>query len=187
MLIEQVGVRKISAAACALAIAGAALFAVLRQAPAPQVRFTSLQGEQFRMHDLRGKVVLVNFWATDCAPCMHEMPKMIELHRAYHVRGFESIFVAMRHDRPDYVIHYSERNALPFKVVLDVRGELASAFGNVELTPTAFLIDKRGMIISRTVGEPDFVKLRALLEQALMQAQQAAFTPSGRAGRSGSA
>src|SRR3982751_5585157 len=75
--------------------------------PAPAVTFTSLQGEKIPTADLRGRVVLVNFWATDCPACMKEMPRMVTTYNRFQNQGFQFIAVAMRHDPPNYVISYT--------------------------------------------------------------------------------
>jgi len=136
----------------------------------PEVTLTTIQGEQLTAADLRGKVVLVNFWATSCATCVKEMPKLVETYRRYRDRGFETIAVAMSYDPPNYVLHYAEKNALPFKVALDPVGAAARAFGDVSLTPTTFVIDRRGTIVKRYVGEPDFAELDRLIEAKLAAA-----------------
>ena len=152
----------------ALGIAGFAAYRVLyATTPAPAVAFMSLKGERVTTADLRGRVVLVNFWATDCVVCVKEMPRMATTYRKFQAQGFEMIAVAMRHDPPNYVLNYSEKNALPFRVALDPMGELAKAFGDVRLTPTTVVIDKRGNIVARILGEPDFEKLDALIEKKL--------------------
>jgi peroxiredoxin len=135
--------------------------------PAPAITLVSLQGESVALRALQGKVVLVNFWATDCAVCLKEMPAMAETYRKYAQRGFEALFVAMPYDRPDRVLHYARSAGLPFKVALDIQGEAARAFGGIQATPTTFLIDKRGRIVERILGEPDFGKLHALIERKL--------------------
>jgi peroxiredoxin len=154
-----------------VAAAGFAIYAaVLDKLTAPQVTFVSLKGERLTTDSLRGKVVLVNFWATDCPVCVKEMPDMVKTYNKYRARGFEYIAVAMQYDPPNYVIRYAGKNALPFTVALDPRGELAKAFGDVRLTPTTFIIDKRGKIVKRIVGAPDFPKLHQLLEEKLAEA-----------------
>jgi peroxiredoxin len=154
-----------------LAVAGFAGYrALFATAAAPAVTFTSLQGERIATGDLRGRVVLVNFWATDCVVCVKEMPRMVTTYRKYQPRGFELIAVAMRYDPPNYVLNYAEKNALPFRVALDPMGQLAQAFGDVKLTPTTIVIDKRGNIVARIIGEPDFAKLEALIEAKLAEA-----------------
>ena len=137
--------------------------------PAPAVTFTSLKGEKISTGDLRGRVVLVNFWATDCPTCVKEMPRMVTTYNRFQKQGLEFVAVAMRHDPPNYVINYTEKNALPFTVALDQMGEAARAFGDVKLTPTTIVIDRRGNIVTRILGEPDFAKLDALIEQKLAE------------------
>jgi peroxiredoxin len=151
-----------------IAAAGiAAYFGHFQTQPAPAVTFTSLAGEKMSMGDLRGRVVLLNFWATDCVVCVREMPRLTQTYRRFESRDFEMIAVAMRYDPPNYVIRYTEKNALPFKVALDPMGELAKAFGNVRLTPTTIVIDRHGNMVKRIVGEPDFKALEALIERNL--------------------
>jgi peroxiredoxin len=135
--------------------------------PAPAVTFTSLAGQRIATGELRGKVVLVNFWATDCVVCLKEMPRLVETFKKFQSRDFDMIAVAMRYDPPNYVIRYTEKNALPFRVALDPMGELAKQFGDVRLTPTTLLIDKRGNIVTRIIGEPDFGALESLIERKL--------------------
>ncbi|HEX2830380.1 MAG TPA: TlpA disulfide reductase family protein [Burkholderiales bacterium] len=153
-----------------LAVAGYAGYrALFATTAAPAVAFTSIKGERLTTRDLRGRVVLVNFWATDCVVCMKEMPRMVTTYKKYQPRGFEFIAVAMRYDPPNYVLNYTEKNALPFRVALDPLGEIAKAFGDVKLTPTSIVIDKRGNVVARIIGEPDFAKLDALIEAKLAE------------------
>ena len=136
---------------------------------APQVAFVSLTGEKITIAGLKGRVVLVNFWATDCPICIKEMPDMVRTYDRFRGNGLEFIAVAMRHDPPNYVIRFAEKNRLPFKVALDPLGEHAQAFDGVKFTPTTFVIDKRGDIVFRMTGEPDFAKLNQLLEEKLAE------------------
>jgi len=134
---------------------------------APDVTFTSLQGETIRTQDLRGKVVLVKFWATSCVACVQQMPDTIAYQNTYGDRDFEVIGVAMQYDPPNYVKQFAETRQLPFRVVLDVQGNIAQAFDQVRMTPTAFLIDRDGHVIRRYVGEYDKTAFVATLEKAL--------------------
>jgi peroxiredoxin len=156
-----------------LGFGAAALFllgACGQRPQAPQVTFVSLTGESITTAALKGKVALVKFWATDCVTCVKEMPDMVRTYNRYRHRGFEFIAVAMRHDPPHYVIKYAETNRLPFTVALDPVGELAKAFGNVKLTPTTFVIDKRGNIVLKITSAADVARLNALLEEKLNEA-----------------
>ena len=156
-----------------LAVLAATVFASCSpqfvQKPVPAVTFVTIKGEKIAINELRGKVVLVNFWATDCPICLKEMPQLIETHKKYQARGYETVAVAMWYDPPNRVAAYAEKNTLPFKVAFDPVGEHAKAFGEVTLTPTTFIIDKRGNIVSRILGEPDFRKLHELLEKKLAE------------------
>jgi peroxiredoxin len=163
-------VRQLSLIGVAIAIAAAAALAFWQQPDAPQVQFKTLAGEKIATSDLRGKVVLVNFWATSCVTCMAEMPRIVETFNKYKGQGFETIAVAMDYDPPNYVLNYAQQKQLPFKVALDIDGNVAKSFGNIRLTPTTFIIDKRGRVVKQYLGEPDFVQLHALLEAKLREA-----------------
>ena len=150
-----------------LILLGALALSLVDRKRAPEVVFTSVQGQQISLEQLRGKVVLVNFWATTCPGCIAEMPKLIETYQRYHGKGFELVAVAMAYDPPSHVAAYAKKNALPFTVALDTQGDAALAFGDVKLTPTAFLIDRDGRVVRHVVGELDFIALRQYLEKEL--------------------
>jgi len=158
---------KILVAVVALAAGLAASLALFSRPTAPEVRFAALSGEQFSTSDLRGKVVLVNFWATWCAECVEEMPRMIDTYRKFAPRGYEMVAVAVQSDHPNAVAEFAQRRALPFKVALDGDGDIARQFGRVRITPTSFLIDKNGRVLKEYVGEPDWAEFHALVEKAL--------------------
>ena len=139
-------------------------------AKAPNVGYTLLDGSRSSTGQLRGKVVLINFWATDCAPCVHEMPQLAATHERFKARGYETLAVAMRYDPPAYVIQFAESRKLPFGVVIDNTGVIAKSFGQVELTPTTLLIDRHGRIVKRYLGEPDFAALHQLVDNLLADA-----------------
>jgi peroxiredoxin len=150
-----------------LSIAVIGYFSLATQKFAPDVTFVSIAGEKISTQSLRGKVVMVNFWATSCATCVREMPQMVETYNKFKGKGLEFVAVAMQDDPPNYVLNYAQTRNLPFIVTLDTQGELAKAFGEVRMTPTTFIIDKKGKIIKRYLGEPEFSVLHQLLEKAL--------------------
>ena len=159
----------VAAAVAVLAIGIGAVALLQREQPAPDVPYTLLDGSQHRTAGLRGQVVLVNFWATSCVTCVKEMPALMATHDKYKSRGYETLAVAMAYDPPAYVVNFTETRKLPFKVALDMDGNLAKSFGNVQLTPTSVLINKRGEVVKRYVGEPDFGELHALVEKLLAE------------------
>ena len=137
---------------------------------APNVGYTLLDGSTATTDQLRGKVVLVNFWATDCAPCVKEMPQFAATHEKFKARGLETLAVAMRYDPPALVVNFAQARKLPFGVVIDNTGAFARSFDQVQVTPTTVLINRRGEIVQRFVGEMDFAVLNALVEKLLAEA-----------------
>jgi thiol-disulfide isomerase/thioredoxin len=138
-----------------------------RPVSTPEVNFIGVRGDQFTMSSLRGKVVLVNFWATSCTVCMSEMPKMVQTYEKYRDQGLETVAVAMAYDPPDRVFAYAQQNKLPFRVTLDIFGKAIQAFGGIRGTPTTFLVGRSGKIVQRFEGEPDFGRLGSLIEREL--------------------
>jgi|688.fasta_scaffold472574_2 peroxiredoxin len=138
--------------------------------PAPRFGYTLLDGTKAHTDGLRGKVVLVNFWATSCVTCVKEMPALVAAHERFKARGYETLAVAMSYDPPAYVANFAETRRLPFGIVIDNTGAIARAFDDTKITPTTFLLDKRGLIVKRYVGEPDFGELDGLVDKLLAEA-----------------
>ena len=134
---------------------------------APASTFVLIDGSKTTTADLKGKVTLVNFWATTCVSCVKEMPMLADTYNKYKDRGYETLAVAMSYDPPNWVVNFAQSRQLPFKVALDNTGEIAKAWGDVKLTPTTYLVDKQGNIVKRFVGEPDKAALHQLIEKLL--------------------
>jgi peroxiredoxin len=150
-----------------LTLVGALVFFVSDKNQAPAVKFTTLSGQEISMQDLRGKIVLVNFWATTCPGCIQEMPELIDTYNRYRERGFEVVAVAMAYDPPSQVANYTRKNNLPFPVALDLQGDIAAAFNDVKLTPTSYVVDQQGRIVRNVVGVLDFKALHSMLDEQL--------------------
>lgn len=152
----------------AMALTGAvALSGCSTKDPAPASNFVLLDGSTLTTADLRGKVTLVNFWATTCVSCVKEMPMLAATYEKYREQGFETIAVAMSYDPPAWVLNFATTRQLPFKVALDNTGQIAKDWGEVKLTPTTYLVDKQGHIVKRYVGEPEADALHRLIEDLL--------------------
>jgi len=136
---------------------------------APASSFVLLDGSMLRTEQLQGKVTLVNFWATSCTTCVAEMPELIATYDKFKARGYETLAVAMSYDPPAYVVNFAQSRKLPFKVAIDNTGANAKAWGDVKLTPTTYLVNKRGEIVKRYVGTPDFAELHRLIEKLLAE------------------
>jgi len=137
---------------------------------APQTSFVLLDGSTRTTADLQGKVTLVNFWATSCTTCVAEMPEITATYEKYKSRGFDTLAVAMSYDPPAYVVNFAQTRSLPFQVAIDNTGTAAKAWGDVQLTPTTYLVNKRGEIVKRYIGSPDFADLHKLIEKLLTEA-----------------
>lgn len=131
------------------------------------VQYTTIAGTTFDSASLKGKVTLVNFWATSCTTCVKEMPMMVQQFKTFETQGYRHIAVAMDYDSVPFVKQFAAERALPFDVVHDADGKIAQAFGNVKLTPTTFLIDRQGAIVKRYVGAPKEAELSAAIAQLI--------------------
>ena len=136
---------------------------------APDSTFVLLDGSKKQTTDLRGQVSLVNFWATSCVTCVAEMPEMVRTYEKFKGRGFVTVAVAMQYDPPSYVVNFVTSRKLPFDVAIDNTGAVAKAWGDVQITPTTYLLNKRGEIVKRFVGNPDFPELHALIDKLLLE------------------
>jgi peroxiredoxin len=95
------------------------------------------------------------------------MPSLVDTYNQFRGQGLEIIAISMSYDPPNQVLNFTQKNKIPFPVVLDVDGQIARSFENIRLTPTSILIDKNGKIIDKVIGELDFNKLNALLKKHL--------------------
>ena len=155
-----------SVAAVALAV-GAYVFVGTGVTTAPESTFVLLNGSKINTSSFKGKVTLVNFWATSCTTCVAEMPQIVSTYDKYKNKGYDTLAVAMSYDPPAYVVNFAETRQLPFKVAIDNTGSVAKAWDDVKLTPTTYIVNKQGQIVKRYVGKPDFAELHVLIEKLL--------------------
>ena len=134
---------------------------------APAVVFTSINGDKIELKKLKGKPVIVTFWATDCASCIQEIPHLIALYQQFHPQGLEIIAVAMAYDPPNHVISMTKAKQIPYSVALDIKGNHAHAFGNVQWTPTTFLISPTGAIVIKKTGLLDITDMQQRIKNFL--------------------
>jgi peroxiredoxin len=140
-------------------------FKYSRDFDAPNATFTTIEGKKISMAKLKGKVVLVNFWATECRACVTEMPALANTYNTYKSKGFEVIAVAMPYDPPAQVLNYATQKKLPFPVMMDGLGEIVAQFNDVSVTPTTYVYNKQGKLIQYTKGAINFRDLRKLLDK----------------------
>lgn len=136
---------------------------------APSLEITTLQGQKLSLDSLRGKPVLVTFWATTCPGCVKEMPHLVELYNELGPQGLEIVALAMDYDPEEQVREMVKLKQLPYTVARDSDGSAARAFGDVKLTPTSFLISPEGRIVQQKLGEMDMNALHNRIITMLKQ------------------
>ena len=135
-----------------LLIAGNAYFYFTEKAKQlPEVEFNLLDGKKLNLDELKGKTLLLNFWATSCEPCRKEIPELIELNQEFSSKGVKIIGVAMAHDRPDQVVAFKKHYEIPYVIALDINAAVANAF-DVQVIPVTLLVSPRGQIVYRHSG-----------------------------------
>ena len=144
-------------------------YLIIKQATpkAPAVSFSTITGQQIALKKLQGKPVIVAFWATDCPECLKEIPLFIDLYRQFHKQGLEIIAVAMPYDPPNHVITLANDLHLPYSIALDLSSEITHAFGDVELTPSTYLIRPDGSIETHYLGAFNLTELTTRIETLL--------------------
>lgn len=118
---------------------------------APDFSLRDADGKLVRLSDYRGKVVLLNFWATWCGPCKLEIPWFIEFERQHKHRGFAVLGVSMDEDGWEAVKPFVERLGVNYRILLG-DDMVAQLYGGVDALPTTFLIDRQGRVASVHIG-----------------------------------
>ncbi len=133
----------------------------------PNISLNIIDGRKIRIDSMKGKPLLVTFWSTTCSTCIKEMPHLVELYNRFSKDGLEIIGIAMPYDPPNRVLELTKKRALPYPIALDIEGFASKAFGNIDVTPTSFLIDSFGNIIQQKTGEMDIEQLRVKIKKLL--------------------
>jgi len=116
---------------------------------APAFTLVDLNGKSVSLSDFRGKIVVLNFWATWCPPCRREIPDFIDLQKEYGSRSVQIVGIAL--DEPEKVQAFARQNGMNYPVLLG-SDEVSMKYGGIEGIPTTFIIDKNGRIVNRFEG-----------------------------------
>ncbi len=132
---------------------------------APDFARADLNGKQVRLADRRGKLVLLNFWASWCAPCREEMPTFSRWQRNFQAKGLQVIGISMDDDVTE-VKKFLAQYPVSYPIVMG-DAKLAEHFGGVLGLPLSYLIDAQGRVVARYQGEADLAKLEAKITALL--------------------
>jgi len=133
---------------------------------APAFSLKTLDGKGFNLADHRGEVVLINFWATWCGPCVIETPELAKLHRELKKRGFTVVGISLDEDGPEGVKIFAEDYHIPYPIGVD-DGTIAELYGGIYGLPTTFVLDRNGKITNRFIGIFPTKEMRPELEKML--------------------
>jgi thiol-disulfide isomerase/thioredoxin len=139
--------------------------------PAPDFTLESLDGKNLSLSDLRGKAVLLNFWATWCAPCKIEMPWFVELQSEYGSQGLQIVGVAMDDSSKEDIAKFAKDMGVNYPVLLG-KEAVGEEYGGVPALPESFFIGRDGKIVDKIIG----LKGKAEIEDAIKKALD---TPPG--------
>jgi len=139
-------------------------------APAPSVKMTTLDGETIQLAEQKGKVVLVNFWATWCAPCRKEIPDLINLYSELKSDGLLVVGVATDDDGESVVAPFVKREKINYPIVVDTSGTIESKFEAMYGLPTTYVVNAEGQIVRRILGIFPTEEMRPKLETLLKDA-----------------
>ena len=128
--------------------------------PAPNFAFPDLNGQQVGLADHRGKVVLVNIWATWCPPCRQEMPSMQKLYEKFKGENFEILAVSIDSTGSEAVAPFIRTMNLTFPVLLDPKEDIRPLYG-ITGVPESFIIDKEGIVVEKIIGPIDWATPKA--------------------------
>ena len=129
---------------------------------APNFLLKTFKSNKIELAKLKGKVVVVNFWATWCPPCRAEIPDFVKVHHAYKSKGLEIIGIALDEDGWSKVNPFVEKNIISYPVVLGT-ADVVQRYGGIEGIPTTFIVDKKGNIVDHQVG----MMTKEMLEQKI--------------------
>lgn len=135
---------------------------------APDFKLKDADGKVVQLSDYRGKVVLLNFWATWCGPCKMEIPWFIDFERAKKDKGFEVLGVSMDEDGWNAVRPYVAEMHVNYRVVIG-DDRTADSYGGLEALPTTFVLDRQGRVASTHIGVPTKKELENVIDELLAQ------------------
>jgi thiol-disulfide isomerase/thioredoxin len=146
---------------------------ITKSSPAPDFTLDSLDGKSMKLSDLRGKAVLLNFWATWCGPCKIETPWLVELQNQYGHDGLQVVGVEMGDDSKDDITKFAKDMGINYPLLIG-KEAVGEAYGGVPALPESFFIGRDGKIVDKIIG----LKGRSEIEDSIKRALDTAATSS---------
>jgi len=137
---------------------------------APDFELPALDGKNLKLSDLRGKAVLLNFWATYCGPCKVEMPWFVELQKEYGPQGFQIVGVAMDDASTEDIAKFAKEMGVNYPILIG-KESVGQSYGGVSVLPTTFFLDRDGKLIAREFGLQSRSVFVDHIKKALSQGQ----------------
>lgn len=122
---------------------------------APDFTLKDLNGQSVQLSSLKGKVVLVNFWATWCPPCREEIPSMMKLNQAMQGKPFQMLAISIDEGGKEAVEGYFKKNGVSLPTLLDTDGEVSKRYGTTGV-PETFVLNAKGLIVKKVIGPMDW-------------------------------
>jgi peroxiredoxin len=138
---------------------------------APDFVLTDLQGNLVKLSDLRGKAVVLNFWATWCPPCKEEIPWLVDMQKRYGSQGLQIVGVSMDDGDPKDVVKFAAANSINYPVLFG-EDKVADQYGGIDYLPTTFYIDRNGVVLDRVFGEPQRDEIERNIKRAIATASK---------------
>jgi thiol-disulfide isomerase/thioredoxin len=146
--------------------------------PAPDFTLETLDGKSVSLSSLRGKAVVVNFWATWCGPCKIETPWLVELQNQYGAQGLQIVGVAMDDSGKDEIARFAKDMGMNYPVLLG-KEAVGDAYGGVPALPESFFIGRDGKIVDKIMGLEGRSEIEDAVKKALNTQATASAAASG--------